>query len=303
MKEVKVFTISNLLISILKMLGGFLGNSFTMVASGLYDLELWISSLFLFFNKKSNTIKGIITSLWGLIILLLGLGIIFISEVLPIKVVSFWIMLFLVISVLIRYFVPCFYTNINYRKKKGVLSQGIINSSVDFYNYGIIFVTLVLSKLSGYFDILKYVDRLGTILVSILIVIRGIKIIRNSFKVLENNITDDMNEQVKEEINKRDEVDAVKNIKLSNYGGLIKVDCSLRLKNNVSLLDLNTFVITLQDYLLKIFKGNVVQINLVDNVKKKVKVRSMKQDARNSRGRNSKANVKKKNSKQKNKKR
>lgn len=303
MKEVKVFTISNLLISILKMLGGFLGNSFTMVASGLYDLELWISSLFLFFNKKSNTIKGIITSLWGLIILLLGLGIIFISEVLPIKVVSFWIMLFLVISVLIRYFVPCFYTNINYRKKKGVLSQGIINSSVDFYNYGIIFVTLVLSKLSGYFDILKYVDRLGTILVSILIVIRGIKIIRNSFKVLENNITDDMNEQVKEEINKRDEVDAVKDIKLSNYGGLIKVDCSLRLKNKVSLLDLNTFVITLQDYLLKIFKGNVVQINLVDNVKKKVKVRSMKQDARNSRGRNSKANVKKKNSKQKNKKR
>ena len=303
MKEVKVFTISNLLISILKMLGGFLGNSFTMVASGLYDLELWISSLFLFFNKKSNTIKGIITSLWGLIILLLGLGIIFISEVLPIKVVSFWIMLFLVVSVLIRYFVPCFYTNINYRKKKGVLSQGIINSSVDFYNYGIIFVTLVLSKLSGYFDILKYVDRLGTILVSILIVIRGIKIIRNSFKVLENNITDDMNEQVKEEINKRDEVDAVKDIKLSNYGGLIKVDCSLRLKNNVSLLDLNTFVITLQDYLLKIFKGNVVQINLVDNVKKKVKVRSMKQDARNSRGRNSKANVKKKNSKQKNKKR
>lgn len=303
MKEVKVFTISNLLISILKMLGGFLGNSFTMVASGLYDLELWISSLFLFFNKKSNTIKGIITSLWGLIILLLGLGIIFISEVLPIKVVSFWIMLFLVVSVLIRYFVPCFYTNINYRKKNGVLSQGIINSSVDFYNYGIIFVTLVLSKLSGYFDILKYVDRLGTILVSILIVIRGIKIIRNSFKVLENNITDDMNEQVKEEINKRDEVDAVKDIKLSNYGGLIKVDCSLRLKNNVSLLDLNTFVITLQDYLLKIFKGNVVQINLVDNVKKKVKVRSMKQDARNSRGRNSKANVKKKNSKQKNKKR
>ena len=77
---------------------------------------------------------------------------------------------------------------------------------------------------------------------------------------------------------------------------------NLILNNNLTMLDLNTFVVSLQDYLLKI--ADVVEVKLQEElIVKRPKVRSLKQDARNSGSGNSKTNTKNKNTKKKNKKR
>ena len=100
----------------------------------------------------------------------------------------------------------------------------------------------------------------------------------------------------------RTEVKKFVSINTIEFGGIRKAKCNLVLNNNLTMIDLNTFVVSLQDYLLKI--ADVVEVNLVDEVKpKKPKVRSLKQDARNSGSGNSKTNAKKKNTKKKNKKR
>jgi divalent metal cation (Fe/Co/Zn/Cd) transporter len=126
------------------------------------------------------------------------------------------------------------------------------------------------------------------------------KIIKNSFNYLEEDSL--ILDEYKEEIMKRSEVKKFVNFKLNSFGGLRKISCNIILNDSLTLIDLTSFVVSLQDYLLKI--ANVVEINLLEEVKKKkIKVRSLKQDARNSGSGNSKKNTNKKHSKKKNKRR
>lgn len=303
MKEVRSFLIADLVVLIVKVLGGILTHSYALIASGIYDVILIMMSLVTIKLGKNKKYKGIISSLIGLLVVILGLGVIFISAISEINRVSLFIILFLLISIIVRYVVSCFYTNISYQKKKGLLSYGKINSTLDFVIYGIILGSLVLSKLSKWVKILKYADIVATIVIAGMAIYKGIVIIINSIKYLEDKeIT--ISDEYKEEITKRSEIKKLEKIELHNFGGIRKVQCNVMLKDGISMMDVNTFIVTLQDYLLKI--ADVAKINLVDKkvvTKKKEKVRSLKQDARNSRSGNGKTNTKKKNTKQKNKKR
>lgn len=300
MKEVKSFIIAEVIICILKVLGGVLCNSYTMLASSIFELALIIMSLIVCKNKENKKYKGIITSVLGILMILSGLGIIFVANIMKIKRVSFWIILFVIICVFIKYIVSCFYTNSSYQKKKGLLIFSNVNSNFDFYNYGVILGVLVLSKLSKFISILKYADRLGTLLVAGLVVFLGIKIIKNSFSYLENKELE-VDDDYKQEITDRKEIKKLVKLEVINYGGIRYAVCNIELSKGITLLDVNSFVITLQDYLLKI--ADVIKINLVESgLRNKLKVRS-NQNARNSGSGNSKTNTKKKNTKKKNKKR
>lgn len=303
MKEVRAFIVADLVVLLVKVLGGILTHSYTMIASGVYDVALILISLVTIKLGENKKYKGIISSVLGILIIILGLGIIFISFVNGVNKVSLFILFFILLSIIVRYIVSCFFTNISYQKKKGLLTYGKINSTYDFIGYGIMIVVLILSKVSKWIDLLKYVDRIGTIIIAGFVIYKGIIIVVNSIKYLEDKeiIID---EKVNEEITKRAEVKKLDKLEMKNFGGVRHLQCNIMLKDGISMIDVNTFIVTLQDYLLKI--ADVVKINLVDKkvtVKKKEKVRSLKQDARNSRSGNSKTNTKKKNTKQKNKKR
>lgn len=302
MKEVKAFILAELLIAIIKIIGGLVCNSYTILTSSIYDIVLIIISLILVKHQDNTKSKGIISMILGFIIIILGLGIGFLGIVADVKKISWFILLFIILSLLIRYIISCFYTNINYQKKKGLLSYGNINSNLDFYNVGVIIGVLVLSKLSKWVDIFKYADKLGTMLIVLLIVYKGIKVIFSSVKYLEDKIEVTYDDE-KNEILKRDEVKKIDKFEVTSFGGVKSLRCEIQLKDGISMIDVNNFIVTLQDYLLK--SADVVSIVLSDPNKKRIKpkVRSLKQDARNSRSGNSKTNVKKKNPTKKNKKR
>ena len=300
MKEVKTFIIVEILLAILKVVAGLVCHSYAMIASSLLEIVIIISSLLVVKRKDNKKYKGIITSVWGFIITLLGLGMIFWSVIAKVQKVSWLILLFLFICVLARYMVGCFYSNSNYRKKKGILGFSNINSNIDFYMAGIIIVVLILSKVSKWVEIFKYADIIGTVLISLYIIFKGIKIIRNSFRYFEDTKIE--LEEYENEIKNRSEIKKLVSININSFGGLRRAKCNIVLKDTLTMIDVTTFIVTLEDYLLKI--ADVVEVNLLEDIKpKKPKVRSLKQDARNSRSGNSKTNTKKKNTTKKNKKR
>lgn len=302
MKKIKNFIIFDFIVLVLKVCGGLLTHSYTFLASGIFDGLLIISYLLACGKNNNNKLKGVFTSIFGLLVILSGLSIIFVSFTNDIKRTSLFLIIFILLTLICRYLITCFYTNSSYQKKKGLLTHSYMISNYDFYSYGVIIIAMILMKISKWVDILKYADRIGTILISALIIIKGFKIIKNSFNYLED-LDEEVEEEYKKEINSRDEVKGVSKLEVSSFGGLRSVNCDIALKDGISMIDVNTFVVNLQDYLLKL--GDVVTINLVEakKVRKKPKVRSKKQDARNSRGGNSKTNTKKKNTKKKNKKR
>lgn len=303
MKVVKNFIIIDFIVLLIKVLGGILCSSKTMLASAVLDISLIISGLIVCNSKENKKYKGIISSIIGLVIIILSLLMIFYSIITDIKKTSLLILIFIILSLIIRYIAVCFQTNASYQRKKGLLTYAKLNSTIDFVSYGVILGALILMKISKWVKILKYADILGTIIISGFAIYKGIKIISKSIKYLENKDEDKIDEYI-EEIKTRKEVKKVEKLEVLAYGGIKNINCNLILNDGISVVDVNTFVITLQDYLLKF--SDSVKISLVQKVEPKrvkVKVRSKKADARNSGSRNSKTNPKRKNSKQKNKRR
>ncbi len=303
MKDIKTFIIVDLIIFILKVVGGLLTHSYTIVASGAYDLILILCSLMAMKGNTANKKLGIITIIVGIVSILLAGGLITLAFLTDIKITSLWVILFLVITLIMRYIVSCFYTNISYQKKKGLLSYGNILSNVDFYNYGVIIVALILMKVSKWAAVLKYADRIGVILLSVLLIIKGIKLIRNSIIKLKE-VPTKVSDEVLDEIKRRSEIKQLGKLEVQYYGGVRVAKCDVLLKEGISMVDVNSFVVTLQDYLLKI--ADAVRIFMIDkevNTSRRAKVRSKKADARNSGSRNSKTGTKKKTNKKTNKKR
>ena len=299
----KNFIIVDLVILIIKVISGLLCHSYSMLASAVLELLLLIATLFIYiFNDKFKGL-GVINSLVSFLCMVGTSLIIFVAAINDIKITSLWILLFLTIIMIIRYITTCFYTNMSYQKRKGLLLVGSLSSTVDFVIYGIIILAMILMKISRWVSVLKYADIAGAVLISLYVFYKGIKIIKNSFASLENKEIV-INEKCIDEIAKRKEVKSVEALTLINFNGIRYVKCDLLLNDGVSMVDVNSFVITLQDYLLKF--AEVVRVNLIEKKvfkPKHAKVRSKKQDARNSRSGNSKTSPKKKNNKSKNTKR
>ena len=303
MVEVKKINRILYIIVLVKILGGLLCRSYSMIASCLLDLFLIIISKMAMVNKEDSKGKKVTTTLIGLIMILSGVLLAIYSFRNDLGKVSAWIIFFGIVTMMVKYMINCFYTNVNYRMKSGILSYGTINSSLDFITVAIFIVTMILSKSSKWVGIFKYADVLGTILIVGYLIYRGVRIIINSFKTIGEEKKNEIIEKCRIEIEARKEIKKLSKLSLINQGGLSYYKCGIILADGISMIDANTFVVTLQDYLLKF--ADVVKVDLVDpNVKPKhVKVRSLKEDARNSRSRNGKTNSKKKNSTKKNKKR
>ena len=303
MEEVKNINRLLFIVVLIKILGGLLTHSYTMITSSVLELLLIVVSKVAVIKAEDSKGRRVITTLVGIIMLLSAFIMVAFSMKYSLGKVSAWIILFAVATMIVKYMSGCYYTNVSYRKRNGLLSYGNINSTIDFVLFAAYIVTMILSKCSKWVSIFKYADQLGTALVAGYMVYKGIMIIIHSFKIQNREFIDNLLESYKEQIVSRKEIKKVERLSMSNYGGLNYLKCGVILSEGISMIDANTFVVTLQDYLLKI--ADVVKIDLVDpNIKPKhVKVRSLKEDARNSRSRNSKTNSKKKNSTKKNKKR
>ncbi len=298
MKEVKKFIIASLVIMLLKIVGGLLCNSYTLIESSIYELLMIVLITLTSKNKENNKKKALLSSLIGLVFVILGTLVTLLLFTYPVTKVSFGIILFVILSVFIRYAVGCFTTNTSYNKRNGLLTVSYLNSNMDFLLCGVSLATL-LSKINIF--ILKDADKIGCIFILGLIIWKSLKIILNSFKVMEDEHKE-LSEEYTDEITNRTEVKKIDKLVLNNFGGIKAIKLDVELKENISIIDLNTFIVTLQDYLLK--EADVAYLIMSNNiVKKKINVRSLKQDARNSRSRNSKTNVKKTNSRKKNQKR
>lgn len=300
-KEVNKQLTVNFVIGLFKIIVSFICNSYTLIVSAIYDLEQIIILLFNKCSKENNSKgKSIITALINFIIVLGTMGFIYFSFISNIKVPSLFILLFVIIFVMIKYSISTFMTNIAYTKKHGIIGISTCNSSIDFYNYGVIIIIMIIGKLSKWFKICKYADKVGVLLISGLVIYTALKNIYSSFKCMsDKNIT--IEDEIKYEIKNRKEVKALDDIKIKYSGGYSYVTCDIALADGLNLVDVSTFMVTITDYLLKI--SDLVVINMTNATRKIKTVKRVKANAGNSRSRNSKTNTKKKNTKKANKKR
>ena len=170
MEEVKRFNRVLFISILIKVLGGLLCHSYSMITSCLLDILLLIISRVAMIKAEDSKGRRIITAILGIIMILSAIVMVIFSIKYPFGKVSAWIIIFALITILVKYMISCYYTNLGSRKKSGMLTYGNINSTLDFVIVVIFIVTMILSKCSRWVNILKYADQLGAALIAVYII-------------------------------------------------------------------------------------------------------------------------------------
>ena len=163
--------------------------------------------------------------------------------------------------------------------------------------YIVVLASVIISKWGGLWKNLRYADRIGAVIICIFVVYYALRILVRSFKFLEEEQEEKITGTITEEVNKCKEVKNITKINILSNGGIRKIDIDLKLQPKIGLTDLITFVVTLEDYLLKY--SDYASVTIVKHVNRS----GARKNARNSGSSNSKKGTKKKSTKSKSKKR
>ncbi len=297
-KDYNGYLIMDFIIIGLKLLAGLLGHSLALLSTILFDVAVLITS-FLALKGKETTTRGkmIGTILYSFILCLLSILNIFIVYKTKIWNPSLLILIFLLFCLVLGYVVTVYKSNASYNKKEGILGGSNKNSSINIIMYIVVLASVILSKWGTLWKQLRYADRIGATIVCIFTIYYALRILVRSFKFLEEDQEVKLTGVITEEVNKCNEVKNITKINILSNGGIRKIDIDLKLQPNIGLTDLITFVVTLEDFLLKYC--DFASVSLVKHVNRS----GARKNARNSRGSNSKKSTKKKNTKAKSKKR
>ena len=291
MKQIKKYIITNFIILILKVIGGLFLHSNTLLASSIIELVLIINSI-LTISKENKIYKNVISILYALSIII---GLVFLNYYSIINEnnnPSLLIIIILIVCLFARYVVSVLGINKTNQKKNGIIAFSNISSNQEFIIFLITLISIIINKIGKWIDILHYADKVGCLIISVLLLVKTIKIISNTFIKPKEFITEYTNE-----ITSHKEIKNIKDFKLSSFGGIRKISINIIPKDNISMIDFSSFIVNLEDYLLK--KADVAIIGYGEENS----FRKVMENARNCGSRNSKANSNKKNTKKKNKKR
>lgn len=244
--------VTNIFLSIVKILMGILGHSHAMVADGfnsLSDLSTDIIAIMGSILSKKNSDKshpygyGKIEYLTNIII---GVMIIFMGVLLIINAFNFKyspsediIMYVCIITIVIRVWIA------NYLIDNGrILDNSIIISSgyeslMNVLSSFLVLITIVLSKLAGYNELFKYSDFIGTILVSVIIIYTGFNIFKeNTSCILGKNEDDtDYINKIKKVILADKRVKKIDKLNVIKYGSYYQVNLTVIVSNKIKLTD------------------------------------------------------------------
>lgn len=297
-KDYNGYLIMDFIIIGLKLLAGLLGHSLALLATILFDVVVIITS-FIAFRSKEKTTRGrmVGTAFYSFIVCLLSILYVFITFKIKIMKPSLLILIFLLLCLVLNYVTTVYKSNVSYSKKEGILGGSNKNSSVNIIMYIVVLASVIISKWGSLWKQLRYADRIGATIISLFTIYYALRILVRSFKFLEEEQEEKLNGVITEEVNKCKEVKNITKINILSNGGIRKIDIDLKLQPGIGLTDLITFVVTLEDFLLKYC--DFASVNLVKHINRS----GARKNARNSGSTNSKKSTKKKSTKSKSKKR
>lgn len=188
---------ANVFLTFLKIVMGFIGNSKALVADGVHSLsDLSTDVIAILGDKLSEKpadrdhpyghgkINYLTSALIGIFIVFMGFSLFKnsfgISFIIPSKITIFVV----AITIVIKYFVSSLLIRVGKKQNNNILITSGNESFSDVFSSILVLVSLILSQFSNYHFIFKYMDMLGSIIVSIIILIMGIRILMDNFSSL-----------------------------------------------------------------------------------------------------------------------
>lgn len=249
--------ITNLGLSIIKIITGFLFTSSALIADGIHSFSDLITDVVAiigdYFAKKPADSKHpfghgrleYLTSLGiSIIILFLGFSVISSSFKREIVVPSILVSVVSFFTIITKFCLSAFLIKKGEKLKNNILIASGKESSTDCISSVVVLISSVLMQFSSDVLILKYADLVATIIVGIFIVKVGFTILKNNVSILigECETDDEIINNLKDYILTEEHVQKIDNLYLFKYGSYYKLIFEVTIDGSLSFKDAHDLV-------------------------------------------------------------
>lgn len=255
-KVLLVSSITNIFLSIIKILFGFIGKCNALIADGIHSLsDLSTDFVAIFGNHLSlkpadkkhpfghGKTEYITSVIIGIVIILLGLSLIyniFNKEIIIPNLLMILVSLFTIIS---KYILSSYIYKKGIEYSNNILIASGKESKADVYSSIFVLISIVLMQFSNELKILKYADMLSTVIISLFIIKTGFNILSDNIGILlEEQVLDkEYIKEIKNIITSFNEIVEIKDLYILRYGPYFKLVSNVIMKD-LSLTDAHKII-------------------------------------------------------------
>ena len=241
---------TNFFLSIFKIIFGFLGESGALVADGIHSLSDMLTDIF---ASVGNTISKkpadhehpfghgnaeYLTRLGiGLIVGMMGIKIIYEGITKPSNIPNIYTSIISLITIIIKLILSSYILKKGKQYYSNILISSGKESLSDVISSLVVLISVLLSKLANINSIFKYSDKIAMIIV-------GILVLKISFEILKENISNLLGKQIlnkkyKNKIKKiiinHKEIKNIDTLIILKYGPFKKIDCEVSMDDKMTL--------------------------------------------------------------------
>lgn len=253
----------NLFLSIFKIVIGFFGKSSALIADGVHSFsDLSTDAVALFGAKYAlkpadkehpfghGRVEYLTCLIIGLVVLLLGLEIIGTSFqgkfIIPARIVI-WMSL---LTIIMKFLLSTYLLKVGRKHNNAILIASGKESSADVISSLFVLLSSILMQLSNQYPILKYSNRIATIIVGILVVKTGFDIIKdNMSSIIGEQVSDVDVDEMLAILQNEETVDTVDQFAVIKNGPYFQITGEISMNEKLSLKEVHEVVEQLEEKL------------------------------------------------------
>lgn len=275
-KTMLVSVVTNILLSIIKVVSGIFWNSTAIIADGIHSFSDLVTDFFVILggflarkpademhpygHGKTEYLTSISISL---LIMLLGFLIIYNSFNNEVVVPNILVSIVTVFTILAKLLLSSYVIKKGKEHDNSILIASGKESRVDVISSIVVLISSVLIQFSNNFPVFKYADLIATVIVGIFIVYVGFSILKDNIsKTLDEKIDNkEYLEELKEVIKKHDEVINIESLIVIKYGYYYKLTATIEMESSINLKDAHKLVDQIE-HELKEYDDKIIYINI-----------------------------------------
>lgn len=253
---------TNLFLSIIKIIIGYIFNSGALIADGLHscsDLTTDVIAVIgVFLSKKPADTKHpyghgrleYLTSLViGAVIVVIGLSIIGSSFNRKIVIPSIVVIFVTIFTILVKYLLSNFLIKEGKKRQNNILISSGKESRTDVISSIVVLFSSIMMQLSNRITFLKYTDIIAMIIVGIFIIRIGFLILKENISILIGECETDKEiiNNLKKIILNFDNIKTIDKINLLKYGSYYELTSEISIDSNLSFKDAHDIVHNVED--------------------------------------------------------
>ena len=254
--------ITNLSLSIIKIITGLIFTSSALIADGIHSFSDLVTDVVAIIgdhiSRKPADSKHpfghgkleYLTSLAiGIIILFLGFSVISGSFNKEIVIPSILVSIVSLFTIIAKFILSGFLINKGKKLKNSILIASGKESSTDCFSSIVVLISSILMQFSEKFSFLKYADMVATIIVGIFIVKVGFTILKSNVSILigECETDEEVLDDLRKKIMKEEYVKKIDNLYLFKYGSYYKLIFEVTIDGNLSFKEAHSLVHILEN--------------------------------------------------------